>query len=101
MIRIVGAAIALAGALVAVVVAAVSDAYLCDENCSGRSWELDAQIWIALAGLAVTLGLFYFVIQEKWAEAKVALGAALLIFAVWAIVLDAATHGWGHGPVPF
>jgi hypothetical protein len=101
MIRIVGSALALAGAIAAVLVAALSDAYLCSENCPGRGWELNVQIWIALAGLVATIGMFYFVIQENWSSAKVALGTALLLFAIWAIVLDAATHGWGQGPVPF
>jgi hypothetical protein len=100
-IRIVGSAAAFVGALVAVFFALLSYGYLCDENCSGRSWELSTQLWIAIAGLLVTAGMTYFVTQDKNAEAKAALVTAVVVFAIWAVVLDAATHGWGHGPVPF
>jgi hypothetical protein len=33
--------------------------------------------------------------------AKLCLAAAVIAYAVWAVLLDAATHGWGKGPVPF
>jgi formate-dependent nitrite reductase membrane component NrfD len=99
--RIVGSAFALGCAFVAVLFALLSRAYLCDESCSGRSWELSAQLWIAVVGLVATAAMTYFVVQRRKAEAKVALIVAIAAFAIWAVVLDAATHGWGHGPVPF
>ncbi|HET6997591.1 MAG TPA: hypothetical protein VFI03_03295 [Solirubrobacterales bacterium] len=101
MIRVIGSAAAVVGALVAVFFALLASAYLCDENCSSRSWEISAQLWIAIAGLLITAGMTYFVTQERNAEAKGALVIAVVVFAIWAVVLDAATHGWGHGPVPF
>jgi len=101
MSRVIGSAVALGCAVVAVLFALLSNAYLCDENCSGRSWELSAQLWIAIAGLVATAGMTYFVTQDRGREAKAALVVAVFAFALWAVVLDAATHGWGNGPVPF
>jgi hypothetical protein len=101
MIQVFGSAIALAGALVAVLIAVLANGLLCDENCAGRGWEISAQLWIAIAGLLATAAMSYFVTQEKLPAAKASLVAAVVAFAIWAIVLDAATHGWGHGPIPF
>lgn len=73
---------------------------LCDENCQGRSWELTTQLFVAIGGLVAVVSMTWFSFKRRWTAALWALVASLVLFAAWAVLLDAATHGWGSGPVP-
>jgi peptidoglycan/LPS O-acetylase OafA/YrhL len=63
---------------------------LCDENCTERSWQLNAQWWCALIGLFVALGMRYCARRRWVAPAAVALIVALILYGGWAILLLAA-----------
>lgn len=82
-------------------VAWLSYELLCDENCVTRPWELDWQLYVACAGLVVAVAMTWSVITGRARAAGVCLVAGLVLYAAWAVLLDAATHGWGKGPVPF
>jgi cyanate permease len=97
----IAALIGVLASVVAVWFAWLAHAFLCDENCSSRSWELSAQLWIAIVGLVLTVSMAYLVFRDRPAAAKVVLAVVIGMYALWAVVLDAATHGWGHGAVPF
>lgn len=66
-----------------------------------KPWELTWQLVVACCGFGATVAMTYLVARGRGAAAAVALVAALLLFAIWAVLVDAATHGWGDGPVPF
>jgi ABC-type Fe3+-siderophore transport system permease subunit len=65
-----------------------------DPDCT--STELDLQVVLAGAGLAATLVVWMFVKRRSYGLAGAAFVVALLLFAAWAVFLDAATHGWGN-----
>jgi uncharacterized membrane protein YoaK (UPF0700 family) len=66
-----------------------------DRCLNGRpSFELVFQFVLAVAGFAVTLVLRLFVKRRAYGRAGSALAVAVLLFAAWALFLDAATHGW-------
>ena len=96
-----GAVLLLLAAAFGTFIAFVSYVLLCDENCTGRSWELTWQLLVACAGLAVVALMTYFAATGQRRAADISLLIALVAYAVWAVLLDAATHGWGNGPVPF
>ena len=58
------------------------------------SFELDFQLALAAAGFAATLVMRMFVKRGSYRLAGAMLVVALLLFAAWAVFLDAATHGW-------
>jgi hypothetical protein len=87
-----GAGILLVAALFGTFIAWLSYGLLCDENCSGRSWELVAQLYLALAGLAPAGLMAYFAFREHWSAALRSLAVGLAVYAVWAVLLSAATH---------
>jgi hypothetical protein len=74
--------------------------YLCQDGTFERclnghpSFELVFQAVLAAAGFAATLVLRLFVNRRSYALAGISLFAAVLLFAAWALFLDAATHGW-------
>lgn len=96
-----GAVVLLLAAAFATLIALLSFALLCDENCTGRSWELTGQLVVACAGLVVVGFMTYFTAIGERTAAAISLGVALVLYAVWAVLVDAATHGWGDGSVPF
>ena len=82
-------------------VSLVSFAMLCDENCAGgRPAELSWQLVAACAGLVGAIVMTYFADKDRWRAAVVSLTVTVVLYAAWAVLLDAATHGWGSGPVP-
>ncbi len=71
-------------------------AWALDENPTGRSWDV-AQLVIAVGGLASTVGMVNFAFQRRWRAAAIALATSVLLYAVWAVLFDAAVHGgWGR-----
>ena len=84
----------------AVVVGAVAWSALCRDGTFVRcldghpSFALVFQVVLAAAGFVATLVLWVFVERRSFAFAGVALVVAVLLFAAWAVFLDAATHGW-------
>jgi hypothetical protein len=87
-----GAGVLLVAALFGAFIAWLSYGLLCDENCSGRSWELVAQLYVALAGLGPAALLAYFAFRERWSAALRSLAVGLAVYAAWALLLSAATH---------
>jgi hypothetical protein len=89
-----------AAGFAAVVVAPGNWMSLCQDGTFERclnghpSFELVFQVALAAAGFAATLVMWRFVRRRRYAWAGAALAAALLLFAGWAVFLDAATHGW-------
>ena len=73
---------------------------LCEEGCDERLGELVGQLIAALLGLAAAVTMAYFAAGGRRRAAGLSLTVTLLLYAVWAVLLDAATHGWGSGPVP-
>jgi hypothetical protein len=74
--------------------------YACQDGTFDRclnghpSFELVFQVVLAAAGLTATLIMRMFVKRGSSGLAGAALGVAVLLFAAWAVFLDAATHGW-------
>ena len=52
------------------------------------------QIVLAAVGFGATFVVMHFVTRRSYALAGVMFVGVLLIFAAWALFLDAATHGW-------
>lgn len=95
-----GAYILLGPAALAAVVALGAFAVGC-ENCEPvRSWEDIWQLVAAVGGLSATVVMTVSVSRRAFRVAACALIAAVVLFSLWAVLLDAATHGWGKGPVP-
>ena len=82
------------------VIALVSYAVLC-EQCGSKPQALTWQLLVACVGLVVAVLMVGFAVAG-WRRAAVAsFMLAVLFYAGWAVLLDAGTHGWGNGPVPF
>jgi hypothetical protein len=85
---------------VATLVALAAWGGLCREGTFERcqngdpSFELVFQVVLALTGLGVAVMMCVFEARRSYRAAAAALAVALLIFAAWAVFLDAATHGW-------
>ena len=62
---------------------------LCDENCSGRSWELEAQLLFAVAGLIAAGTMTGFAFVKRWTAARLLLVISLGLYAVWGVLLIA------------
>jgi hypothetical protein len=73
---------------------------LCEEGTFDRcsnghpSFEVVFQAVLAVAGFLAMLAARAFLKRRSNALAGLALLVALLLFAGWAVFLDAATHGW-------
>jgi hypothetical protein len=84
----------------AVATAAYAWSALCRDGTFERcldgypSFDLVFQVVLAAAGLAATLVMRSFVKHRHYRLAAAALAVAVLLFATWAVFLDAATHGW-------
>jgi hypothetical protein len=52
------------------------------------------QLPLAAAGVVATLVMWRVVRRRRYGWAGVALAVALVLFAGWAVFLDAAVHGW-------
>ena len=83
------AILAVFGACLAAFFAFVSLA-VCENNCGGK---MTAQLAVAFAGLAPAACLLFAVIRGRARLATVSLVVALVTYAVWAVLLDAAVHG--------
>jgi drug/metabolite transporter (DMT)-like permease len=86
------------GALLAVALGWATDYVACEtegtDACS-RSGLAELQLWIAVAGLVpagLTLGAAFRGTHNRlrWIAA-----VTVLIYLVWAVLNDAAVHGWG------
>jgi hypothetical protein len=58
------------------------------------SWELVAQLVIAFVGLVAAGMMVYFAQRRLWRRSLSFLGVSVFLYGAWAILLDAATHGW-------
>jgi hypothetical protein len=89
-----------AAATIATITGAYAWSALCQDGTFDRcpngnpSFELVFQLVLAGAGLASTLVMRFLVRRRRYRFAGVALVIAVLLFASWALFLDAATHGW-------
>jgi hypothetical protein len=83
------AILAVFGACVAALFAFVSVA-VCENNCGGR---MTAQLAVAFAGIAPAACLLFAVIRGRARLARASLVVAVVTYAVWALLLDAAVHG--------
>jgi hypothetical protein len=65
------------------------------------SFELVFQAVLAGAGFAATIVMWLLVrSRPSYRPSVIAAVIAVVLFAAWAIVLDAATHGWDDLQVP-
>lgn len=73
------------------------------ERClNGRpSFELVFQAVLAGAGFAATIVMWLLVrSRPSYRPSAIAAVITVVLFAAWAIVLDAATHGWDDLQIP-
>jgi hypothetical protein len=61
--------------------------------------RLDFQVALAAMGFGVTLLLLRLAKRGRYRLAIATLALAVLMFAAWALFLDAATHGWSDLPL--
>lgn len=73
--------------------------YLCETDC--RNFEQRWQLYVAVAGLVATVAMTGCVATGRRLAATRLLVMAVVLYAAWAVLVDAETHGWGDGPVPF
>jgi hypothetical protein len=84
----------------ATLVGAFSWLLLCEDGTFDRcqsgkpSLELVLQLVLASAGVASTVAALLLVRRGSRSSARALLAVAVLLLAAWALVLDAATHGW-------
>jgi len=96
----VGAASLCVAAGVATLTGAYAWSALCRDGTFDRCmngnprFELVFQVVLAVVGFVVTLVMYQFVRRRSYPLAGAALAVAVLLFAAWALFLDAATHGW-------
>jgi hypothetical protein len=89
------------GATVLTVAAWQSYSYVCGNGCEGSTLLMHWQRIVASAGLASLLVATGFALRRNRRVTGALTLVGILLFAVWAVLIDAYTHGWGHGPVPF
>jgi hypothetical protein len=64
--------------------------------CSERRGLAIAQFYVAAAGLIPVSLIIFAAVTKRRALAATALTIAILIYAVWIVLNDAAVHGWGE-----
>jgi hypothetical protein len=75
---------------------------LCEDGTFARCpnghpvFELWFQVLLAAAGFGATILTWALVKRQSYRLAAAALVIAVLLLAAWAVVLDAATHGWDN-----
>ena len=97
-LAIVAAVLGLIGAAAAVLLALLTKSLIChgDSDTSCRTGLMNLQLLVALAGLIPLVAMFRASIQRK---TRLALGlflTAVLIYGAWAVLNDAAVHGWDN-----
>lgn len=98
--RTVGAPIA-AAASVLLALGAVGYAYLsfvmlCDENCSGRNWQLNWELGVACIILIAALGTVCCVVLNAWKTLAGLLVGTVLLYVGWVLLLLDAGHASPH-----
>ena len=78
------------GALFAAGIAGLTTA--CENGCPYPS----AQLWVAFGGLVPAIGLLLAVVRRNRTLALIFLLSGVLIYLLWGLLNDAATHGWSH-----
>jgi len=78
-------------------IASLAYALGCDNRCG---WERAAQLVVACAGIVPVAAMVLLAVSRRWRQARAMLVVGVALYLVWAILLDADTHGWGEGPVP-
>jgi hypothetical protein len=85
------------GSLVALPYAWAVAAFACDDAmtaaCARQGLAL-LQLRLAVAGLVVVTLFLLSAALGRRTLARVLLGCSLLLYAAWAIINDAAVHGW-------
>ena len=61
-----------------------------------RRGLLTAQFYLAVAGLIPVGVMTFAAVTKRRALAATAITIALLVYAVWTVLNDAAVHGWGE-----
>jgi hypothetical protein len=100
-LRILSVTLAL-GAIFGVCIAWVTYALLCagnDTGCGDAKWIMTTQLIVGLAGLGASAAMVYFSFKGSNRRAVVALVIGVIIWATWAVLNDAAVHGWGRDMV--
>jgi hypothetical protein len=62
----------------------------CDD-CSGRSWELVAQAWVATVAISPAVLMWYHARNHRWATARCLLIISLVLYTAWAVLLILAS----------
>lgn len=83
----------LMGALVAVVLAAATEG-LC-ENCTDKSQER-LQLVVAFIGLIPVTMLLVAALRAKARSAQIWAAISVVVYIIWAVLNDAAVHGWDN-----
>ena len=92
-----GALALFGGAAFALLVAGVVNWLACENKGSeacGRQSLASAQFIVALVGLAPAFLLIVAAAFGKRRLALLALGVGLAVYFAWALMMDAAVHGW-------
>ena len=74
---------------------------VCGHGCEGSTLLMRGQRIVAVAGFLSLAGALGFAVRGNRRLTGALVLAGVLLFAAWAVLIDAYTHGWGHGPVPF
>jgi hypothetical protein len=97
-LAIVPAVLGLIGAAAAVLLALLTKSLIChgDSDTSCRTGLMNIQLLVALAGLIPLVAMLRASIQRKTMLAFGLFFIAILIYAAWAVLNDAAVHGWDN-----
>jgi hypothetical protein len=95
-LRVLGALLAFGAALAATFVAGVLDWLACESGTCFREGLAHLQFVVALAGLVPTVILVVAFLIERSQLTRWSLGISLVTYLAWALLADAAHHGWDN-----
>jgi hypothetical protein len=94
--------VAVLAALFGAFIAWVTYALLCassDNGCGTAEGIMKTQLIVGVIGLIPAAAMVYYSFSGSSRRAVIAFVTGLIVWAVWAVLNDAAVHGWGHNMV--
>ena len=90
-----GAAVLVAGAFVAILIAFITLGFTCDEGGGDCSRTLAyVQLLVPLLGILPLARLWTSISEARYRDALLWLVVSVLTYGAWAVLNDAAVHGW-------